>query len=160
MCDVCVLAHTSLFKGHLVSHCTVEVGIDVYRLDQRLGSERLDLLQFDKYEHCKHIGLALSCFHSVKITLRGTGPGHWYDMRLLWMMIKGWQHHKRSSKIKLYVWVCVFSNNRNGTVLCSHTLTHRHYYISWHQIILKKMSMLSLPFLIAYPWFNRSFPWT
>ncbi len=34
MRDTCVLAHTCLLKGHFASHCNVEVGIDVYRLDQ------------------------------------------------------------------------------------------------------------------------------
>lgn len=89
MHDACVLAHTCLLKGHLASHCNVEVRIDVYRLDQsRGGSERLDLLQFDKYEHCKHSGFALSCFHSVKITPRRAVPGHQCDMRSLWMRMK------------------------------------------------------------------------
>lgn len=50
------------------------LGVDVFTDKTCVrGGERLDLLQFDKYEHCKHSGFALSCFHSVRIAQRSTG---------------------------------------------------------------------------------------
>lgn len=47
-----------------MSHCNVEVGLMLPDYISVRGSERLDLLQFDKYERCKHCGFALSCFRS------------------------------------------------------------------------------------------------
>lgn len=66
-----VLTHTRLLEGHRDG----EVGHGVFhRYDQCQGTAKdLTFFQFDKYEHCKHSGFALSRFHSARIAAASGG---------------------------------------------------------------------------------------
>lgn len=66
-----------------MSHCNIEVGIDVYRLDQCQGGVK-DLTFYSLTSMNVVNTVDLHCYVStLKITQRGTGPRHQCDMRLL-----------------------------------------------------------------------------
>lgn len=134
---------STLPSSRCVSWVVVTVGPDWCLPIRSNITGDLTFLQIDKCERCKHDGFALSCCCCGRISQR-----LWFDLPSLSTAAK-----KQWRLWSMIFYMCVFDRLHTDCVVF--TFTHHHH-------LSKSFLAFFIPalLLIAYPWFNRSFPRT
>lgn len=133
--DACLLARTCVLhlKGHFEAPlwCRGRNWCLPIRSASR-GSERLDLLQFDKNERCKHSGFALSGFHPVDNHAERQRPRAttWHEIAL----------DEGNNKQTKRVGLCVSIFYSYGTLIYTFT----HSFTAAHIVDTESFHLISL----------------